>query len=66
MAEYAKRIVNELDYKGLMNIQFIVKGHEVFLLEVNPRSSRTMPIVSKVAGVELVKKATKILLGKYK
>jgi carbamoyl-phosphate synthase large subunit len=66
MAEYAKRIVNELKYKGLMNIQFIVKGTEVFLLEVNPRSSRTMPIVSKVAGVELVKKATKILLGKYK
>lgn len=65
MAEYANRIVNELNYKGLMNIQFIVKGNEVFLLEVNPRSSRTMPIVSKVAGVELVKKATKILLGKY-
>ena len=65
MAEYAKRIVNELKYKGLMNIQFIVKGNEVYLLEINPRSSRTMPIVSKVAGVELVKKATKILLGKY-
>ncbi|MGV2940794.1 carbamoyl phosphate synthase large subunit [Mesobacillus sp. LC4] len=65
MAEYAKRLVIELKYKGLMNIQFIVKGHEVFLLEVNPRASRTMPIVSKVAGVELVKKATKILLGKY-
>jgi carbamoyl-phosphate synthase large subunit len=65
MAEYAKRIVHELKYKGLMNIQFIVKGNEVYLLEVNPRSSRTMPIVSKVAGVDLVKKATKILLGKY-
>ncbi|MFT9596323.1 carbamoyl phosphate synthase large subunit [Mesobacillus sp.] len=65
MVEYAKRIVNELEYKGLMNIQFIVKENEVYLLEVNPRSSRTMPIVSKVAGVELIKKATKILLGKY-
>lgn len=65
MAEYAKRIVHELKYKGLMNIQFIVKENEVYLLEVNPRSSRTMPIVSKVAGVDLVKKATKILLGKY-
>ncbi|MBT2684235.1 carbamoyl phosphate synthase large subunit [Bacillus sp. ISL-37] len=65
MAEYAKRIVHELKYKGLMNIQFIVKKNEVYLLEVNPRSSRTMPIVSKVAGVDLVKKATKILLGKY-
>ncbi len=65
MAEYAKKIVKEINYKGLMNIQFIVKGKEVLLLEINPRSSRTMPIVSKVAGVELVKKATKILLGKY-
>jgi carbamoyl-phosphate synthase large subunit len=65
MAVYAKKIVKELKYKGLMNIQFIVKGNEVYLLEVNPRSSRTMPIVSKAAGVDLVKKATKILLGKY-
>ncbi|RSD29379.1 carbamoyl phosphate synthase large subunit [Mesobacillus subterraneus] len=65
MVSYAKKIVKHLSYKGLMNIQFIVKGEEVYLLEVNPRSSRTMPIVSKVAGVELVKKATKILLGKY-
>jgi carbamoyl-phosphate synthase large subunit len=65
MAEYAKRIVKELKYKGLMNIQFIVKSDEVYLLEINPRSSRTMPIVSKVAGVDLVNKATKILLGKY-
>ncbi|WP_079508077.1 carbamoyl phosphate synthase large subunit [Mesobacillus jeotgali] len=65
MADYAKRIVCALKYKGLMNIQFIVKGTEVYLLEVNPRSSRTMPIVSKVAGVDLVNKATKILLGKY-
>lgn len=65
MAEYAKKIVKEINYKGLMNIQFIVKGKEVLLLEINPRSSRTMPIVSKIAGVELVKKATKILLGKY-
>lgn len=65
MADYAKRIVSNLKYKGLMNIQFIVKDDEVYLLEVNPRSSRTMPIVSKVAGVDLVNKATKILLGKY-
>jgi carbamoyl-phosphate synthase large subunit len=65
MAGYAKKIVKEINYKGLMNIQFIVKGKEVLLLEINPRSSRTMPIVSKIAGVELVKKATKILLGKY-
>lgn len=65
MVEYAKKLVTEIKYKGLMNIQFIVKDEQVSLLEINPRSSRTMPIVSKVADVDLVKKATKILLGKY-
>lgn len=65
MAEYAKKIVTALNYKGLMNIQFIVKDEQVYMLEVNPRSSRTMPIVSKVSGEDLVKKATRILLGKY-
>lgn len=65
MVGYARKIVQAINYHGLMNIQFIVKEQQVFLLEINPRSSRTMPIVSKVAGVELVEKATKILLGKY-
>jgi len=65
MAEYATKIVTALNYKGLMNIQFIVKDEQVYMLEVNPRSSRTMPIVSKVSGEDLVKKATRILLGKY-
>src|SRR6476620_1331267 len=65
MKQYAKLIVQELEYKGLMNIQYIVDGDRVFLLEVNPRASRTVPIVSKVTGVPLVQIATKILLGKY-
>jgi carbamoyl-phosphate synthase large subunit len=65
MADYAKKIVQAINYRGLMNIQFIVKEEQVYLLEINPRSSRTMPIVSKIAGVELVGKATKLLLGKY-
>ena len=65
MKQYAEKIVQELGYKGLMNIQFIVDEERVFLLEVNPRASRTVPIVSKVTGVPLVQIATKILLGKY-
>ena len=65
MKQYAEKIVQELGYKGLMNIQYIVDGDLVFLLEVNPRASRTVPIVSKVTGVPLVQIATKILLGKY-
>jgi carbamoyl-phosphate synthase large subunit len=65
MLAYAKAIVQKLRYKGLMNIQYIVNGEEVFILEINPRASRTVPIISKVTGVQLVEIATKILLGKY-
>lgn len=65
MKHYAEKIVQKLGYKGLMNIQYIVNGDDVYLLEVNPRASRTVPIVSKVTGVPLVQMATKILLGKY-
>ncbi|KON89450.1 carbamoyl phosphate synthase large subunit [Sporosarcina globispora] len=65
MLAYAKAIVQKLQYKGLMNIQYIVNGEEVFILEINPRASRTVPIISKVTGVQLVEVATKILLGKY-
>lgn len=65
MLTYAKQIVQKLNYKGLMNIQYIIDGEQVYLLEVNPRASRTVPIVSKVTGVPIVQIATKILLGKY-
>lgn len=64
MIDYAKKIVREIHYKGLMNIQFIVDGEKVLVLEVNPRASRTVPIVSKVTSQPLVQIATKILLGK--
>lgn len=66
ISDYAKRIATFLHYKGLMNIQFIIEDDDVYVLEVNPRASRTVPIVSKVTGVPLVQIATKILLGKYK
>ncbi|MFF2455828.1 carbamoyl phosphate synthase large subunit [Peribacillus simplex] len=65
MTLYAKKLVKELGYKGLMNIQFVIEGNSVYVLEVNPRASRTIPIISKVTDVSLVQIATKILLGKY-
>lgn len=65
MIDYTKRITNKLHFKGLMNVQFIVRDGEVYVLEVNPRASRTVPIVSKVTGVPMVQLATNVLLGKY-
>ncbi|AXM88277.1 carbamoyl phosphate synthase large subunit [Anoxybacillus ayderensis] len=65
MIDYTKRITNKLHFKGLMNVQFIVRDGDVYVLEVNPRASRTVPIVSKVAGVPMVQLATNVLLGKY-
>ncbi|WP_042349525.1 carbamoyl phosphate synthase large subunit [Bacillus massiliigorillae] len=65
IVKYAEQIVQHLNYKGLMNIQYVISGDDVYVLEVNPRASRTIPIISKVANVPLVQIATKILLGKY-
>ncbi|MDQ0217542.1 carbamoyl phosphate synthase large subunit [Peribacillus cavernae] len=65
MAGYAKAIVTELGYKGLMNIQFVLSDNKIYVLEVNPRASRTIPIISKITDVPLVHAATKVLLGKY-
>ena len=57
-------MAKELCVKGLMNIQYAVKNNIVYVLEVNPRASRTVPFVSKAVGVPLAKLATKIMLGK--
>ncbi|MGM9923984.1 MAG: carbamoyl phosphate synthase large subunit [Bacillus sp. (in: firmicutes)] len=65
IVQYAEKIVQHLEYKGLMNIQYVISDEDVYVLEVNPRASRTIPIISKVANVPLVQIATKILLGKY-
>ncbi len=54
----------ELKVKGLMNVQFAVKDNALYVLEVNPRASRTVPFVSKATGVPLAKLATKVMLGK--
>jgi len=58
------RIARELEVKGLLNIQFAVKGSRVYVLEVNPRASRTVPFVSKATGVPLAKIAVQIMAGK--
>jgi len=57
-------LARELEVVGLMNIQFAVKGDLVYVLEVNPRASRTVPFVSKAIGVPLAKIATKVMFGK--
>lgn len=57
-------LAKELEVKGLLNIQYAVKNNVVYILEVNPRASRTIPFVSKAIGVPLAKLATKIMLGK--
>jgi carbamoyl-phosphate synthase large subunit len=58
-----KALAKELDVIGLMNVQFAVKDEKVFVLEVNPRASRTVPFVSKAIGVPLAKLATKVMCG---
>lgn len=57
------KLALELEVKGLINIQFAIKDDEVYVLEVNPRASRTVPFVSKAIGVPLAKLATWIMLG---
>ncbi len=57
-------MARELNVVGLMNVQYAVKDSKVYVLEVNPRASRTVPFVSKVIGVALAKLATKVMLGK--
>jgi carbamoyl-phosphate synthase large subunit len=59
-----KAMARELKVQGLMNVQFAVKGDDVYVLEVNPRASRTVPFVSKAIGVPLAKLAAKVMTGK--
>ncbi|RUM91285.1 MAG: carbamoyl phosphate synthase large subunit [Thermovibrio sp.] len=62
--EITKKIALELKVKGLINIQFAVKDNEIYIIEVNPRASRTVPFVSKATGIPLAKIATKVSMGK--
>lgn len=61
--EYTRRLAKSLHVIGMINIQFIVCEEEVYVIEVNPRSSRTVPYISKVTGIPIVPLATKVILG---
>ena len=64
IAEYTRRLAKALHVIGLINIQFIAVGEEVYVIEVNPRSSRTVPYISKVTGIPIVDLATEVIIGK--
>ena len=63
IVKYTKRLAISLEVKGLINIQYVVYNDDVYVIEVNPRSSRTVPYISKVTGVPMVDLATKIMFG---
>ena len=63
IVDYTEKLARALHVKGLINIQFIDMGGEVYVIEVNPRSSRTVPYISKVTGIPIVDIATKVILG---
>ncbi len=62
--DYTRRIAIELNVVGLMNIQYAIQGDTVYVLEANPRASRTVPIVSKVCGLSMARLATQVVLGR--
>ena len=64
IAEYTRRLAKSLHVIGLINIQFIAVGEDVYVIEVNPRSSRTVPYISKVTGIPIVDLATQVIIGK--
>lgn len=61
--DYTKRLAKALHVKGLLNIQFVVSNNEVYIIEVNPRSSRTVPFLSKITDVKMVNLATRAAMG---
>ena len=61
--DYTRAIADALDVQGLINVQYAVKQHQVFVLEANPRASRTVPFVAKATGVPLAKVAARVMLG---
>ena len=64
ITDYTAKLARSLHVIGLINIQFIVCGEDVYVIEVNPRSSRTVPYISKVTGIPIVPLATKVILGR--
>ncbi len=66
MSEYAERIARALNIRGLINIQFAIKNDAVYVIEANPRASRTTPFIAKAYGVPYLNIATKVMLGTHK
>ncbi len=64
ISEYTRKIAIELNVVGLMNMQYAIAGDKVYVLEANPRASRTVPVVSKVCNVSMARLATQLMLGK--
>ena len=64
IVDYAIRMAHALKVVGLMNIQYVIEGEQAYIIEVNPRASRTVPYLSKITGIPMVKVATNIMLGK--
>lgn len=64
VVDYTTKLALELEVKGLINIQFVEYNNELYVIEVNPRSSRTVPFISKTTGIPMVKLATEIMLGR--
>ncbi len=64
LVDYTTRLARALEVKGLINIQYVLHEDRIYVLEVNPRSSRTVPYLSKITGVPMVNLATKMILGK--
>ncbi len=63
LVDYTEKLARALHVKGMINIQFIVAGGKVYIIEVNPRSSRTVPYISKVTGIPIVPLATQVICG---
>ncbi len=64
ICEYTRKIATELNVVGLMNMQYAIANDKVYVLEANPRASRTVPLVSKVCGISMARLATQVMLGK--
>ena len=66
MKEYTAKLAKALDIRGLINIQFAIKGEQVYVIEANPRASRTTPFIAKAYKVPYLNIATKVMLGSHK
>src|SRR5699024_7262323 len=63
IVKYTELLARELNCVGIMNIQFVIHDEKAYVIEVNPRSSRTVPFLSKVTGIEMAQLATKLIMG---